>query len=187
MRYGAEHKEQSKAKILEAARGLFRKRGFDRSSIDQVMEAAGLTRGAFYAHFSSKDDLVAQVLAIEAGLVRRLQQAAETDDNRAAAYAALADYLDPTQRESVATGCPLVAHPVDAIRGDAIRKEGYTDRLRNLVAAMEETVPGDDAVLISVLAVGAGLLSSASADPALADRIQDVCLREIKGVMAEAG
>ena len=187
MRYGAEHKEQSKARILEAARSMFRKRGFDGASIDQVMSAAGLTRGAFYAHFNSKDDLVAQVLAIEAGLVRRLEQATETDDNRGAASAALMDYLDPTQRESVATGCPLVAHPVDAIRGDAIRKEGYTDRLRSLVAALEEAVPGDDAVLVSVLAVGAGILSSASADPALADRIQDVCRNEIKSVMSASG
>ena len=69
MRYSPEHKEQSREKILEAARQLFRSRGFEGASIDQVMHAAGLTRGAFYAHFTSKDDLVRQVLAIEAGLL----------------------------------------------------------------------------------------------------------------------
>ena len=102
---------------------------------------------------------------------------------RCMALAALADYLDPAQRRSVATGCPLLVDPVDSIRGDAIRKEGYTDRLRALVAALEDLAPGDDAVLVSVLAVGAGLLSSASTEPELADRIEGVCLRKIESLL----
>ena len=186
MRYSPEHKEQSREKILEAARQLFRSRGFEGASIDQVMHAAGLTRGAFYAHFTSKDDLVRQVLAIEAGLVQTLRRAADSDDPWAAALSALSNYLDPAQRESVASGCPLVAHPVDAIRGDSTRKAGYTERLAALVESLETVVDGDDdaAVLVSVLAVGGGLLSSASSNTKLADHIERVCLDQIHNTLA---
>ena len=184
MRYSSEHKEQSKDRILEAARGRFREHGFDGASIDQVMSAAGLTRGAFYAHFTSKDDLVRQVLDIEAGLVKTLQQAAHSDEPRGAVSAAIADYLDTAQSEDVATGCPLVAHPVDAIRGDFIRKQGYTDQLSSLIASLEVVLDQDDAIAVSVLTVGAGLLSAASADPSLANRIEEVCLAKIEEIVS---
>lgn len=187
MRYSLEHKAQSQERILDAARELFRIRGFDAASIDQVMRAAGLTRGAFYAHFDSKSDLVRQVLAVEAGLVQTLHRATETDDPRAAALSALTDYLDPSQRANIATGCPLVAHPVDAIRGDADRKAGYTERLKALIESMQSVIDGGDsesaAILVSVLAVGGGLLSAASADPHLADRIEEVCLDNIAEIL----
>ena len=187
MRYNAQHKEQSREKILEAARELFRRRGFEGASIDEVMNAAGLTRGAFYAHFDSKGDLVRQVLAIEAGLVHTLRSAADVDDPRAALVAALSGYLDPSQRMDTATGCPLLAHPVDAIRGDTSRKDGYTERLRALVDSVQSVVGGDDscddAILVSVLAIGAGLLSAASSDPQLSERIDEVCLDGISRIV----
>jgi AcrR family transcriptional regulator len=187
MRYTVKHKEQSRAKILESARQLFRRRGFEGASIDQVMGAAGLTRGAFYAHFDSKEHLVQQVLAIEAGLVQALHRASQVDDSRGAGLEALANYLDPAQRENVASNCPLVAHPVDAIRGDTSRKDGYTERLTSGIEAIQAILgddnPHDDATLIAVLAIGGGLLSAASSDPLLADRIEAVCLDHIRSIL----
>ena len=181
MRYSVEHKQESRDKIIEAARDLFRRRGFDGASIDQVMNAAGLTRGAFYAHFDSKDDLIREVLSIEAGLVQSLRRAADTENPRQAAVSAFANYLDPVQRDDVASGCPLVAHPVDAIRGGGERRDGYTERLQALVDSVGAIVgdrDGDDAVLASVLVVAGGLLSAASSDANLADRIERVCLSQ---------
>ncbi|MEN8238161.1 MAG: TetR/AcrR family transcriptional regulator, partial [Actinomycetota bacterium] len=159
--------------------------GFEGASIDQVMNTAGLTRGAFYAHFDSKDDLERQVLAIEAGLVQTLRRAADTEDPRGAGLMALADYLDPTQREDVASGCPLVAHPIDAIRGGTSRRDGYTRHLRALIEAIRpilgEDASEDDAIVVAVLAIGGGMLSAASSDPLLADRIQEACFDRIRG------
>ena len=187
MRYNSEHKAKSRERIIEAARRLFRKRGFDGASIDQVMHEAGLTRGAFYAHFESKEDLVSEVLGIEAGLVQRLRGAAAAPDPAAASLRALAEYLEPGQRNDVATGCPLVAHPVDSIRGDEARRQGYTDRLRSLTDSLQAVLDDerDDAVLVSVLAVGGALLSSASSDPQLSDEIGRVCLDQIKATLSE--
>ncbi|MCL1593289.1 MAG: TetR/AcrR family transcriptional regulator [Actinomycetia bacterium] len=188
MRYSVEHKAQSQERILDAARELFRARGFDGASIDQVMAAAGLTRGAFYAHFDSKADLVRQVLAIEAGLVHTLRRTTEAKDPQAAALATLTDYLDPSQRANNATGCPLVAHPVDAIRGDADRGNGYTEQLKALIASVDAIIDGDDtsqdaAILVSVLTVGGALLSAASTDRHLADGIEAVCLDRIAAIV----
>jgi AcrR family transcriptional regulator len=187
MRYNSEHKAKSRERIVEAARQLFRKRGFDGASIDQVMHRAGLTRGAFYAHFESKEQLISEVLGIEAGLVLQLRAAADAPDPAAASLRALSEYLEPEQRSDVATGCPLVAHPVDSIRGDQDRRQRYTDRLRSLTDSLQDVLDDerDDAVLVSVLAVGGALLSSASSDPQFADAIGRVCLDQIKATLSQ--
>ena len=57
MPYSSEHKQQVRAKIVESARILFNRHGFEDVTIDQIMEFAGLTRGGFYNHFNSKDAL----------------------------------------------------------------------------------------------------------------------------------
>lgn len=187
MRYNAEHKEMSRNKIIEAARKQFRRRGFDGASIDQVMNAAGLTRGAFYAYFDSKDDLVREVLGIEAGLVRELRRAGGEGDPIESGMDVLSTYLDPDHRTDNVEGCPLVAHPVDAIRGTDDLKSGYTDQLSALIQSVGDILGGgeaiDDAVRISVLAVGAGLLSGSCADPDLADRIEAACLDLIREIV----
>ena len=63
MRYGDGHKQATRQRILEAAGRRFKQDGIDRAGIAAVMSDAGLTNGAFYAHFASKEDLVANVLA----------------------------------------------------------------------------------------------------------------------------
>ncbi|MBX2801274.1 MAG: TetR/AcrR family transcriptional regulator [Myxococcales bacterium] len=189
MRYDADHKQRSRGRILEAARRLFRRDGFDGASIDQVMKAAGLTRGAFYAHFSSKEDLVAHVLDIEAGLVKALHDAAAGPRPRTDALAALQHYLATSERRDVATGCPLVAHPVDAVRGGDERRAGYGRRLQSLVDGVRASLDGpsanDDALMVSILAVAGGLLRAAVPDGELADRVEAACRSEIESRMSE--
>jgi hypothetical protein len=102
----------------------------------------------------------------------------------------MADYLHPTERSSIANGCPLVAHPVDAIRAGATLQLGYTERLSALVASIEGILDGEAvrkrAVLVAVLAVGAGLLSSASVDADLADLIESVSLSRIGELVTDS-
>jgi len=185
MRYSAAHKAQSRAQIIEAARTLFRREGFDAPSIDQVMGAAGLTRGAFYAHFPSKEALVEAVLEIEAGLVRVLREAVGSEPGMEGVLAALRHHLSPQQRQDVAQGCPLVAHPVDAIRGGPGRRERYEARFFHLVDALSEAGLGRDAAIeVAVLTVGAGLISAAVADPSRADQVSRVCADAIAEKLA---
>src|SRR3954465_3885198 len=63
VRYGKEHKQATRRRIIETAGRRFKQDGFDGSGVATLMADAGLTNGAFYAHFESKDDLVATVIA----------------------------------------------------------------------------------------------------------------------------
>lgn len=66
MPYSKEHKQKSRERILESAARLFIASGFDNTSIDEIMANAGMTRGAFYAHFTNKSELYAQALMFAA-------------------------------------------------------------------------------------------------------------------------
>ena len=69
MRYGPEHSEKTKNRVVKIAAAQMRKRGPDNVGVADVMSRAGLTHGGFYAHFNSKDDLIALVRrTVEAGL-----------------------------------------------------------------------------------------------------------------------
>ena len=63
MRYSKDHKEATRQRIVEAAGRRFKQDGIDGAGVATLMSDAGLTNGAFYAHFASKEDLVANVLA----------------------------------------------------------------------------------------------------------------------------
>ena len=63
MPYPSGHREQVRSRIVESARRLFNRNGFEAVSVDSIMAHAGLTRGAFYSYFKSKSDLYAEALA----------------------------------------------------------------------------------------------------------------------------
>src|SRR5690242_16470181 len=63
MPYSAAHKSQTRERIVESARRLFNRHGFNEVSIDQIMAEAGLTRGGFYNHFHTKEELYCEALS----------------------------------------------------------------------------------------------------------------------------
>ena len=63
MSYTAQHKERTRARIVDSARSLFNRKGYVEVSIDEIMAHAGLTRGGFYNHFDTKEDLFVEVIA----------------------------------------------------------------------------------------------------------------------------
>ncbi len=62
MRYDTNHKERTRARVLAQAAAEVRTKGVERVSVARVMAGAGLTHGGFYAHFGSKDDMIAQAI-----------------------------------------------------------------------------------------------------------------------------
>ena len=62
MPFPPQHKQQTRQRIVESARGLFNRRGFTEVSIDEIMAGAGLTRGGFYNHFKSKEELYTETI-----------------------------------------------------------------------------------------------------------------------------
>src|SRR3954453_22356023 len=109
MRYPKDQKQATRQRILEAAGRRFKQDGIDGAGVAAVMSDAGLTNGAFYAHFKSKEDLVANVLAEQLRVQRESFRAAPSD--RAGLESLLRAYLSPEHRAPSAHGCPSPPSP----------------------------------------------------------------------------
>src|SRR3569623_1400476 len=96
MRYGKDLKQATRQRILEAAGRRFKQDGIDGAGVATVMSDAGLTNGAFYAHFASKEDLVAHVLADQLRAQRQSLDAQSSD--RAGLESLIRAYLSPEHR-----------------------------------------------------------------------------------------
>ena len=92
-RYDSEHKAQTRARIIETAGRRLKRDGIDGSGVAALMADAGLTNGAFYAHFESKDDLVANVVAEQLAAQRAVLAA--LPEGRAALEQFVREYLSP--------------------------------------------------------------------------------------------
>jgi len=107
MRYPAAETEARHARILAEAARLFRAHGFGGVNVAKVMQAAGLTHGAFYAHFDSKDALAAAATEQAMGeMLTHLERARGANDAEAAF---VAGYLDPAHRDAPGSGCVIAA------------------------------------------------------------------------------
>jgi len=175
MRYGPEHKANTRAKILAAAGRLFRRRGFHAAGVDAVMSEAGLTPGGFYTHFGSKEALLADALEHAAeGMAARLSADLEglPESGPARAEAFVAFYLNPAHREAVEDGCPLAALISEVPRaGEPVRKTFEAALLRLAARISDDGPDRDRAFAVVSLCVGALGLARSVQDEALADRI----------------
>ena len=110
MRYSPQHKAENREKILAMAARSFRERGGDSSGIGTVMKKAGLTKGGFYRHFRSKDDLFVEAVAraldeMATGMLETAKSAPEGQALRAI----IERYLSPGHANSPGLGCVLAA------------------------------------------------------------------------------
>jgi len=157
-------KARTRAEILDHAARLFRLRGHAGTNIDDVMLAAGLTRGAFYAHFTSKDDLFAEAIRAGHGLLSQLR-AKEPP-------AVLKVYLDKANLTATAQSCTLAALPGDIARAPLAARLAYANILYATIAELargRSRKLDADATVVAILAVGAVTLARASGDTRLSD------------------
>ena len=151
-RYGVEHKAETRRRIIESAGRRLKQDGIDGSGIAALMTDAGLTNGAFYAHFESKDDLVANVVADQL----RAQHAVL--DSLPAGQAALEefirDYLAPRHRDHPSTGCPSAALLDEIGRCDDAVRDSYTQGMQSIVDVIAAHLSPHDPSAARTRAVG---------------------------------
>ena len=186
-----EQKKLNRERIVGAAGEGFRLRGIDGIGIDELMKAAGMTHGAFYNHFSSKDDLALEVF--DRGFTDSLAALAAIREShpgaaRAALDAVVEQYLTATHRDHPETGCASAALAADAGRHGAAAQAqyqrglaGYFDAITEMVreaAHQEGTEPDpaesrEQAVALFCQLVGALVVSRAvaAADPELSEEV----------------
>src|SRR5207344_2869952 len=131
MRYGKDHKQATRQRILEGAGRRFKQDGIDGAGVATLMSDAGLTNGAFYAHFASKEDLVANVLADQLRAQRQSLDAQPSD--RAGLEAFIRSYLSPQHRDQCADGCPSAALLDEIARRPAATRQVFTDELMGVI------------------------------------------------------
>lgn len=177
-RYRPEHKEATRRRMIEAAGRRFKADGIDGSGIATLVADAGLTNGAFYGHFSSKDDLVASVMAQQLRDQAALLESMPTGIGSVEAF--VRGYLSPAHRDDLPGGCPSAALLDEIGRSHLTVREAYTEGARVVIAAITRLLGDDDpqrgqerAVGLFALLVGALQAARAVTDPALSDAILD--------------
>src|SRR2546421_7287172 len=131
MRYSKGHKQATRQRIVEAAGRRFKQDGIDGSGVATLISDAGLTNGAFYAHFESKEDLVANVLADQLRAQRQSFDAQPAD--RAGLEAFIRSYLAPEHRDQRAEGCPSAALLDEIGRRPDATRQVFTDELMAVI------------------------------------------------------
>lgn len=198
MPYPPDHKERTRAKIVEGARVLFNRHGFERVSIDAVMSSVGLTRGGFYRHFTSKDELYAAAVASFTSCSPLRKRLARTPRTRTATEIArmLVDtYLADATLADVDRHCPLIALPSDVARAGLEPRASYTalvesmtEVFRQALAETGEALAEVDrkALLLVSLCVGGMVIARTTDDPALQQRLRSTARREAIALLSAA-
>jgi TetR/AcrR family transcriptional regulator, transcriptional repressor for nem operon len=176
MRYGKDQKQATRQRILEAAGRRFKQDGIDGAGVATLMSDAGLTNGAFYAHFTSKEDLVANVLADQLRAQRHSFDAQTPD--RAGLEAFIRSYLSPHHRDQCADGCPSAALLDEVARRPDATKQVFTDELMGVIDDIASRLdPTDaeaartDALTIFGMMIGTLQLARALTDRELSDQL----------------
>lgn len=182
MPYTPKHKAKTRARIVQSALRLFVRHGFETVSIDAIMADAGLTRGGFYNHFATKEELYGEAMDSfgKAGPARRHIEAARESgaDPEALAAAIVSAYLSREHLEGAEGHCPLMALPSDSARaGDGV-KRAYRQLLENLIELVENGIAAEDrdrrsrTLAIVTLCAGGMALARAVDDAELSDEIR---------------
>ncbi len=174
MKISREQVAVNRTRILEASARLFRERGFDGVTVAEIMQAADLTHGAFYGHFTSKEDLIAQTFAHvlapgdgtrESALPERMMDFAQI-------------YLSAEQRDERATACLYSTLGTEASRASIETRQAMTANVRNRIGIFSKTMPGDSiderrqaAAGSWAAMIGAAMLARIVDDPELSDQL----------------
>jgi TetR/AcrR family transcriptional repressor of nem operon len=183
---------ENRAALLEAAGRLFRERGIDGVGVAEISKKAGLTHGALYAQFPSKEALAAEAFA--SALKGGSEQITADREGRPATLTDCLDwYLSFDHRDNLATGCPMSASASEVGRQDKVVSESFAEGFEQLVAQMERGLGASpvkaenrERALAMMAAMIGGVAASravAKADPKLSNQL----LLAVRRIVGEIG
>ena len=166
MRYPVEETAAKHERIVREASRLFRERGFENVSVGEVMKAAGLTHGAFYAHFNSKEEL--QAAAVAYGQKVSLGRLQRSKGNKS--KGSYADrYLSRRHRDNPGDGCTMAALAQEVARSTPEVRAALEQGLQEILSARG----GDrkEAIFREAAMIGGVVLARAVQDARFSDEI----------------
>lgn len=187
MRVSRAQAAENRKNVIEVASRLFRQHGFDGIGLKDLMEAAGMTHGAFYKQFESKENLVAEASAqaLDEGTSRWSEAAAANPNDPLGAV--IGFYLSKGHRKERMEGCPLVALGSDGARQSAEVKASFESGIREhlcvlsgLLSKADNEESRDKAMAVLSTMVGAVTLSRVVNDPRLAQSILDAAADSVR-------
>ncbi|MGA7804883.1 TetR/AcrR family transcriptional regulator [Bradyrhizobium sp.] len=176
MRYEKGHKDLTRQRIIDVASRRFRESGVAAAGLAGIMAEAGLTNGAFYAHFDSKEDLLRCVLSDALG--RREQKLKAALERGAGLQATIESYLSPRHRDDPGSGCPTAAMVAEIARHPKATRNAFTGKVEELIAVMAAQIGAgsaeqrrNKAMAIYATMIGTLQLARAVGDKGLSDEI----------------
>jgi TetR/AcrR family transcriptional repressor of nem operon len=188
MRVSKQAAAENRQRILAAASRLFREHGIDGAGVDAITDAAGLTHGAFYSQFGSKEAVVEEALRLVLDESRDLwARSAGASGGREALERIIDAYLSPRHRDSLGKGCAVAALGSDLPRQPKKVRKVFTERLEAGLAVLADLMPAkrssrspDEAIRLFSAMLGALILSRAVADEPLSRKILETVAQAVK-------
>jgi TetR/AcrR family transcriptional repressor of nem operon len=189
MKVTRQQAELNRARVVKTAAQLFRERGFEGVGVADLMKAAGLTHGGFYAQFDSKQHLMAEAFeqALEESEQMWRKAFERAPKNPLAAIAS--HYLSQEHRDNPGAGCVVAALSIEAARQGPMVRAAFTEATKRFIETLEQAVPGRSAktrrrqALTSLAAmVGAVALARTVGQASLSEEILDA----VRAQVAEA-
>jgi TetR/AcrR family transcriptional repressor of nem operon len=185
MPYPKGHHTEVRKKIVQSARRLFNRHGFNGVSLQQIMAGAGLTHGGFYSYFASKSDLYVEVLGcfFTDPEWKNCWEGVDVDlSSSEVGPQVVRAYLSRQHFEDVENSCPMTALPIDVARSSVSTKRAFETVFRAMVSVLERSSSAtaaprrEQAQAMAALCVGGMVVARAMADRSYADELRDACM-----------
>jgi len=184
MPYPASHHTKVKKRIIDSARKLFNRRGFESVSIQQIMASVGLTHGGFYSYFKSKSDLYAEVLGcfFTDPEWKNCWEGVHVDlSSTDVGPQVVRAYLSRQHYEDVENSCPMVALPTDVARSGVTARRAFETVFRAMVSVLERSLADKKrprrakAQAVAALCIGGMVVARTMVDREHADELRNAC------------
>jgi TetR/AcrR family transcriptional repressor of nem operon len=185
MPYPTGHRDEVKKNIINSARKLFNRHGFESVSLQQIMAGAGLTHGGFYSYFDSKIDLYAAVLGcfFTDPEWKSCWEGVHVDlSSTDVGPQVVRAYLSRQHYEDVENSCPMVALPTDVARSGVSAKRAFETVFKAMVSVLERSLSEKGrlrrttAQSIAALSIGGMVVARTMVDRAVADELREACM-----------
>jgi TetR/AcrR family transcriptional repressor of nem operon len=185
MPYAAGHRHAVKKRIIDSARMLFNRHGFESVSVAQIMAGAGLTHGGFYSYFKSKSDLYAEVLDcfFTNPEWEHCWEGVEVDLSKGEVGPQIVrTYLSRQHFEDVENSCPMVALPTDVARSGVSARTAFETVFRSMVSVLERSVRmkginrRTTAQATAAMCIGGMVIARAVVNRKVADDLRKACM-----------
>jgi len=185
MPYPDGHRAAVKKNIIDSARKLFNRHGFENVSLHQIMAGVGLTHGGFYSYFKSKSDLYVEVLGcfFTDPDWKNCWEGVHVDLSSTDVGAQVVRaYLSRQHYEDVENSCPMVALPTDVARSGASARRAFETVFKAMVSVLERSLTEKGrhrratAQGIAALSIGGMIVARTMVDRALADELRVACM-----------